>query len=65
MGISGNSKKVTGLKSSRLTEKLVEEIVNALPRGYRKNIEQRFPSDTRSELDFPKIRVATSGRGGV
>ncbi len=50
-------KEVTGLKSARLTEKLVEEIVNALPSGYRKNIGQRFPSDI-SELDFPKIRVA-------
>lgn len=51
-------KEVTGLKSSRLTEKLVEEIVNILPSGYRKKIGQGFSSDMRSELDFPKIRVA-------
>jgi len=51
-------KEVTGLKSSRLTGKLVEEIVNALPSGYRRNMGQDFTSDISNELDFPKIRVA-------
>lgn len=51
-------KELTGLKSSRLTEKLVEEIVNALPSGYRKSIGQGFLSDPSNEPDFPKIRVA-------
>lgn len=51
-------KELTGLRSSHLTEKLVEEIVHALPSGYRKNIGQEFPSDINNELDFPKIRVA-------
>lgn len=48
-------KEITGLKSSRLTEKLGEQIVNALPSGYRKNTGQGFPSDMRIELDFPKM----------
>ncbi|KAG1946376.1 V-set and immunoglobulin domain-containing protein 1-like [Pimephales promelas] len=51
-------KEVTGIKSSRLTEKLVGEIVNALPSGYRRNMGQDFTSDISNELDFPKVGVA-------
>ncbi len=49
-------KEVTGLKFLRLTEKLVEEIVNALPSGYRKIIVQSSPS---WELELRPLGVAT------
>lgn len=54
-------KEVIGFKCSRLTEKITEEIVNALPSSYRRSIGHETSSEVRNEVDFPEIQVAAVG----
>lgn len=51
-------KEMTGLRSSRLTEKLMEGIVNTLPSSYRKYIGRGTLMDMTNEQELPGIKIS-------
>jgi len=51
-------KRLTGLRSSRLTQKLMEEIVNTLPSSYRKYIGRGTLMDMTNEQELPGIKIS-------
>jgi len=51
-------REVTGLRSLRLTEKLMEEIFNAIPSSYREIIARK----ETDEKEFPKIKIAPASK---